>query len=517
MLFKNPSQKNLQLLLVIGCVFVLCGLIFSKAILSLSTAYLILIGILSGDYSEGIARIKENRPLHIFLLFIIFYIGSITWSNNLEAGVTDLISKANLILLPIILVVLPPITEKHKTILLRIFAGLVVLASVIHFFIYQINFTPDKDVRSMSLFLSHIRFSLFVIFGIFILAYQKSTNIYFKIISYLAIVWLLFYTYYAQVLSGILALIICVICIAIHELKSSVQWKKNSSILFLVSTVILILFIIFNFNELNTKKIKIKYYKKHTKLGHIYTHDTLSKSLENGYPIDCFINNEELDSTWKTRSNIPLNSYTKNEYRYYTVLIRYLTSKGLTKDAEGVNKLAQQDIQNIEQGIPTILALESGLKKRIYELQYELNSQQNPNGHSILHRIEYWKTGWSIVKQHYLVGTGIGDYKDAYQQAYIKSKSVLEQKNRLESHNQFLGILIATGSIGLFLFLFHIRTSFLQFWRNKNKIALLFYLICLTSFLAEDTLTTLAGMSFYSFFFGLFINNDQYKNYVKNI
>lgn len=173
--------------------------------------------------------------------------------------------------------------------------------------------------------------------------------------------------------------------------------------------------------------------------------------------------------------------------------------------------------KNIEQGIPTILALESGLKKRIYELQYELNSQQNPNGHSILHRIEYWKTGWSIVKQHYLVGTGIGDYKDAYQQAYIKSKSVLEQKNRLESHNQFLGILIATGSIGLFLFLFHIRTSFLQFWRNKNKIALLFYLICLTSFLAEDTLTTLAGMSFYSFFFGLFINNDQYKNYVKNI
>ncbi len=517
MLLKNTSPKNIQILSVIGCLFVMFGLLFGKAILSLSTAYLILILILSGNYSQGIARLKENRTLHVFLLFILFYIASFTWSNNLEAGLSDLISKANLILLPITLVALPPVTKNNKTILLRIFTGFVLVASIINFVTYQITYSPDKDIRTMSLFISHIRFSLFGIFGIFILAYQKTTNLYLKIISYLAIAWLLYYTYYAQVLSGILALLICLISMSIYELKSSVKWKKITSILFLVSTIFLIIASVINFNDLNTKKKEIKNYLKHTKLGHNYMHDTLSNALENGYPLDCFINKEELDSTWKTRSKIPLNSYTKNEYRYYTVLVRYLTSKGLSKDAEGVNKLTQQDIKNIEQGIPTILALESGLKKRIYELQYELNSQQDPNGHSLLHRIEYWKTGWSIIKQHWIIGTGIGDYKTAYQEAYIKSKSVLEPKNRLESHNQFLGILVATGSIGLILFIIHLIYTFRTFAKNKNKLAILFFIICIVSFLVEDTLTTLAGMSFYGFFFGLFINNDQYKNYVKNI
>ncbi len=509
MLLKNYSPKTIQLLIVIGCVFVIIGLLFSKAILSLSSAYLILVVILSGDYSKGILRIKENITLHVFLLFIVFYIGSLSWSKNLEEGLTDLISKSNLILLPITLVALPPISDKHKTILLRIFVGLVLIASVINFVSYNMSYAPEKDIRTMSIFQSHIRFSLFVVFGIFILAYQKTINLSVKIVSYLGIFWLLFYTYYAQVLSGMLVLIICLICISLYELKSSVKWKKITSIVFIVSTIILIVYISLNFNNLNNIKIEIKSYKKFTKLGHIYTHDTLSKSLENGYPIDCYINIEELDSTWKTRSNIPLNSYTKNEYQYYTVLVRYLTSKGLTKDAEGVNKLTKKDIYNIEHGIPTILALESGLKRRIYELQYELNSKKDPNGHSILHRIEYWKAGWSIFKQNWIIGTGIGDYKEAYQQEYTKSKSVLESKNRLESHNQFLGILVATGVIGLSLLLIHIILTFKVFFQNKNKLALLFFTICTVSFLVEDTLTTLAGMSFYAFFFGLFMKDNS--------
>ena len=509
MLLKNSSPKTIQLLSIIGCVLVLIGLLFSKAILSLSTAYLVLVVIFFVNYTEIRARIKDNRLIHVFLLFILFYIGSLLWSNLIKEGLSDLLSKINLFLLPITLVALPPLTVKHKKSLLQFFTGLIVISSVINFVIYQNTFSPDKDIRTMSLFISHIRFSLFVVFGIFILAYQKTTSIIVKIVCYFVIGWLLFYTYYAQVLSGILALFICTICISIYELKSSVKWKKGISILFLVSTIFLIFISFLYFKDLNTKKKAIKSYSKYTKLGHNYKHDNLSNALENGYPLDCFINIEELDSTWKTRSKILLNSFTKNEFRYYTVLVRYLTSKGLTKDAEGVNKLTQQDIKNIEHGIPTILALESGLKKRIYELQYELNSQHDPNGHSILHRIEYWKTGWTIFEEHWIIGTGIGDYKSLYQAAYTKSNSVLKPKNRLESHNQFLGFLIATGIIGFYLFMLHIIFTFKMFLQYKNKLALLFFTICIVSFFVEDTLTTLAGMSFYAFFFGLFIMGDK--------
>jgi len=238
--------------------------------------------------------------------------------------------------------------------------------------------------------------------------------------------------------------------------------------------------------------------------------------MENGYPLNCFINEQELDSTWKTKSNIALNTHTKNDFSYHTVLIRYLTSKGLTKDAEGINQLSNKDIKNIELGIPTILNLQSGLENKINELHYQLNLFENPNGHSILQRLEYWKTGWSIFKKNWLIGTGIGDYKETYQQEYTKSNSILEPKNRLESHNQFLGIAIATGSLGLFLFLMHMTYTFRMFWQKKEELPILFLSICITSFLVEDTLTTLAGMSFYSFFNGFFISNNSIKNEINN-
>ena len=149
-------------------------------------------------------------------------------------------------------------------------------------------------------------------------------------------------------------------------------------------------------------------------------------------------------------------------------------------------------------------------------MHYELNSFENPNGHSMLQRLEYWRTGWSIFKNKWCIGSGIGDYKEIYQKEYDNLNSLLEQKNRLESHNQFLGIAIATGSIGLLLFLIHITYTFRMFWKKKEVLPILFLSICITSFLVEDTLTTLAGMSFYSFFNGFFISNNSIKNEINN-
>jgi len=509
MLLQKTSPKNTQLLVLVGCFSVIIGLLFSKAILSLSTAYLILLFILRGNYSEGYTRLKKNNAFLFFLVFIAFYGLSLSWSSLIYIGLSDLLSKCNLILLPIVLIALPALSRKNKASILRLFAACVILESCINFSNFYLNFSPDKDIRTMSLFVSHIRFSLFVVFAIFILAYQKQAKISLKIIHWLGIAWLLFYTYYAQVLSGVLALSISSIVLLILGLKNSKKWVKICSLIGIVTIISALIMSVLFFNKNNDENINLKSYPKYTKLGHQYTHDTISKAMENGYPLNCFINEQELDSTWKTKSNIALNTYTKNNFSYRSVLIRYLTSKGLTKDAEGVNKLSQEDIKNISLGIPSILQLKTGLQNRINELKYELNSRGNPNGHSLLHRIEYWKTGWSIFKQHWIIGTGIGDYKDSYQQEYIKSHSILEPKNRLESHNQFLGIAIATGTIGILLFLVHIAYTFRMFWRKKEFIPILFISICITSFLVEDTLTTLAGMSFYSFFIGLFVNNEN--------
>jgi hypothetical protein len=268
---------------------VVIGLLFSKAILSLSTAYFILIFIALGNYSEGFNRIKINKSLLLFILFIGFYITSLFWSELILPGLSDLLSKCNLILLPIVIVALPVLSNKNKSKVLQLFAVLVIIESSINFSVFQLNFSPDKDIRTMSLFISHIRFSLFVVFALFILAFQKKTKIGIKILYLLGITWLLFYTYYAQVLSGVLTCVVCFLVLLIIGVKNSNKWVRNFSYSSITTIILAVILGVVLFNNGIEEKINIKSYPKYTKLGHLYYHDTTSNAMENGFPLDCFI------------------------------------------------------------------------------------------------------------------------------------------------------------------------------------------------------------------------------------
>ncbi len=53
-------------------------------------------------------------------------------------------------------------------------------------------------------------------------------------------------------------------------------------------------------------------------------------------------------------------------------LIRYLNSKGLRKDAEGMDQLDEKDIRNVEQGIANqYYAKKFNLNSRIYKFLWE--------------------------------------------------------------------------------------------------------------------------------------------------
>ena len=184
------------------------------------------------------------------------------------------------------------------------------------------------------------------------------------------------------------------------------------------------------------------------------------------------------------------------------VLYRYLTSKGLTKDAYGLRKLSKEDIRAIENGIPSILEINKGLVPKIEFYIKNFNLNKDPNGNSLLQRLEYWRIGSAIFLEHPVIGVGIGDYKASFIAEYKKRKTKLFLQNRLETHQQFLSIFIATGCIGgcLFLLIFYFFIRQL----SKNLLAIYFIGIIISSFLVEDTLTTLAGMGFFGLFYGVF-------------
>lgn len=74
-------------------------------------------------------------------------------------------------------------------------------------------------------------------------------------------------------------------------------------------------------------------------------------------------------------------------------LIRYMTSLNLTKDAEGMKKMTEKDVQNVENGDANYLYAKTFSLRKNFRNSVESNlysSDANPNG---MFHYEYWSFG----------------------------------------------------------------------------------------------------------------------------
>ena len=504
------DKKNYLSNIYYLCVCLLAiGLCTSKALVSLSAAAMFTLALFSFKSIDFKSQLKKNKSFFYFVLFFIYYCLSTLWSSDLTMAIQDIVSKLTLVIVPFALII-KPIDSKWLERLYSIFVWSVLSTSIYNFIHFQFFTSNIEDIRELSFFVSHIRFSLFICFSIGLI-FRKILSVknrYWRSLYFLFLGWLLFYLNFSEVLSGILALMggILVLClIGIFKHSKKYKWFYFSGLILIVGSFLLFGFYLKKYDT--SSIISPRTYPTTTKLGNIYTHDTLSKSMENGNYIHLFICNKEIDSVWPKISNCLLDKQNKNGYQTRMVLYRYLTSKGLTKDADGLRKLSKEDIRAIENGIPSILEINKGLVSKIKFYIKNFNFNKDPNGNSLLQRLEYWRVGSAIFLENPIIGVGIGDYKASFVDEYITRKTKLFPQNRLETHQQFLSILIATGCIGGCLFLltfyFFIRQSL------KNLLAIYFIGIILASFLVEDTLTTLAGMGFFGLFYGVFQNSTS--------
>jgi hypothetical protein len=233
-------------------------------------------------------------------------------------------------------------------------------------------------------------------------------------------------------------------------------------------------------------------------------------STENAY-IFLFINENELREEWSNRSNTDYESSVPSGYNKY-VLFRYLTSKGLRKDADGLKKLTDQDIRNIEHGIPNYLFAEKlPVYNRIYQLIWEFDVYQkggNPSGHSFTQRIEYYKIAWQIIREHFWVGTGTGGYFKAYQEKYDQNPYFKDEQFRQRSHNMFLCYWVDYGLIGLGFICFAFTYPVFREKKQKSFLLLIFLFIVLLSCLNEDTLANHDGITFFATLYAVFLFAD---------
>jgi hypothetical protein len=508
--------KILDILQWVGFAIVLVALPFSNFFISFGSFWLVgvwLLNLLNAHFTNSTAKeyfknFLSKKYYHAPTLIFMLPLIGLLWTEDFKFGAWDLRTKLPLLFMPLLVTTLRPMSARAVEALLATFVSALGIAALICIGVYfGLGKKPILNIRDISIFISHIRFSMLLVLGsaIIILSWLKKGKwvvaSIILLLIYFSFMWLI------ESLTGILLLLAVGFILAYFFFSSRdnkiLKWVLPS--LLLVASVGGTMYVVTAFNKYftaeNLDQVKLE---MTTPRGAIYTHYPENSMLENGHYIYYYICWDELKEGWTKRSKIHFDSLDCKGNEVKWTLIRYITSKGMRKDLDGVKALTDQDIEHIEGGIPSYLFYsQSGITKRLNKVFFEYDNYRNggsPNGHSVFQRLEFWKTGWDIFSRNLWIGVGTGDLKKSFKEQYELNQTKLEEKNRLRAHNQFLTFFISYGIIGGLLFLVFFFYPLFYSEVRKNPYYIVLLAICAISFLTEDTLETQVGVTFYAFF-----------------
>lgn len=471
-----------------------------------------ILSVIGNNLAGKFRMVAKNRILLIVISVYLIHVVGLLYSTDIQYALKDLRIKLPLLSLPILLATSKMLDwDQFKKLML--FLCMAVLAGSIVSMYVKLTRTIT-DPREISVFISHIRFALLICFTIFILLFFIIRKVYhnpiINISMVLSVFWLVIFLFILKSLTGI---VICAIILLTSILIFIFSRKK-----FLIPGIVVLLFLgigvwqyVRDVNKELTVAAPVQFSKldKYTALGNPYVHDIQKYGIESGRYVGLYISERELEQAWNSRSSLPYSGTDKRGQELRYTLIRYLHSKGYRKDAEGVQKLTQGEVGNIERGVADVDYLKDfDVRARLEQFLLGYHSYRNsndPNASSFMQRVEYWKTSIYIISKKPIIGSGTGDLNLAFERAYNETHSKLEPTYRHRSHNQFLAIGIAFGLIGLFLFAFALIYPPICLGKFKNYIYLVFFIIVMISMLTEDTLETQAGVTFFAFFNALFL------------
>jgi hypothetical protein len=484
----------------------------------MSICQFVLLGnwLLEGRFQKKWQIIKTRKSLLIFLSIFFVHILWLFNTSDFTYGLHDIKIKLPLLVLPLVIATSKPLDKPKINLLFHCFTGAVFIASLISTAIlFQWIDRPITDRREISIFISHIRFSLLIVLTIVIYIYRILSSLikYQKVewFNFVIIAWFLVFLMWLQALTGIVILAICTfVLLIIYLQKIQYHFLKIALTLFVYALPTFGVFYLINSVQkfYNVDLVDKSKLPQKTINGNYYVQDTLSKSIENGHYVWLNVCEKELQKEWNKRSNYKYWGQDRRGQSVRTTLIRYLTSKGLGKDSLGVSFLNDKDIKNVEAGMANYIFARKGIYPRIYEVIWEFDNYLNygsVNGHSVIQRIIYLKISSEIIKENFWFGAGTGDVQKSFDNAYKGNYSYILEDFRHRAHNQFVTFFI---SFGIFGFLWVVFAFFYPAFAEKkwtNFYFLSFFMIAILSFLNEDTLETQAGATFFSYFYALFL------------
>lgn len=512
---ENGKRKTESTLLFICLAIMAASLTLSPFMMSVSQFLLLFTWLFTGDpVKEKVKRFCHNRIALLLVSLYLLHVVGLLYTTDFQYAFKDLRVKLPLLTFPIILSSVKPLEKRLLDLLMQVYVAAVFVATCISFNIWLRH--DYVDIRNISHFISHIRFCLNIVFVVGIIGYYlftRHTPWWEKLLQIALIAWFLFQLFIFESLSGYIALIGMVtaslLYVCLTKVKS-VIWR--TAIVLVIIGIPLTLGVIgyrWASSLLEIPPVDLERLDQKTAQGNDYVHDTTYFPVEDGQYVGLYLCRTELREAWNRRSALDYDGKTLNGENLEITLVRYMASKDLRKDAEGIAALTEQDIKNVERGVANYVNWKHpGVHSRLSSTLFEYSQYQrgnNPNGGSLSQRLEYTKASFYLIKKHPVFGVGTGDIPNAYAQAYDEMQSPLEQQFRHKAHNQYLSITVGFGLVGLVLFLIILLYPYLSSRRYRTFLYTIFMVILLISMLPEDTIETQAGVSWFAFFNSLLI------------
>lgn len=489
--------------------FLLCfmavGMPNLNLLMSMATILLLLFWFFVPGPRTGWKAFKKNRIAVLLLGLFAIHVIWLLNTSDFSYAFKDLRIKLTLAVLALVLGSVPFERRQLKLFFLALSAG--VWIATLSGYVRYLNLPPDfHDYREIVQGVSHIRLSLMMVMLVagIIYFWRELTNVW-RAYSLVVIVNVLVFFNVLQSATGFMVLMVTLWFTILYVL-----WRKPLRYLLLFSGGSLLIcggifgYCYMYYQEYFTPKNPNEELALYTANGRPYTHHTNLGLVENGNYIYNYINKVELDSTWNRRSDRKIVSDSSKK-AIEPNLMRYLTSKGLRKDSAGIMQLSDADIRNIEHGYPNErYANSSGLYHRFHAFMFGMHVYHTTgvaSGLSFFQRVVFWKTAIHIIKQHFWLGTGTGDIKQAFYDAHRELHPDLDKRYWLRSHNQFLTFFAAFGVFGFAYFLMLFGFAFYR--RRWDYLTVAFLLVAFISCLTEDTIESQAGVTFFAVFFAL--------------
>ena len=515
---------------LLGLLMVAVGLTLSPFLMGMSQFWLAAVwlidGILTKDFKDKFSRFWHNKAAVLLVAFYLMHVIGLLWTSDFQYALKDLRVKLPILVMPFVLSSMELLDRKRFDLVMLIYVVSVFIATQFSFVSYLKH--DYEDVREISHFISHIRFCLNIVFSMALVGYYifkkritkgkgvPAFQVRYAVDQFLMWFLMFWFTYVIFIFESLSGYVILGAVALVSAIYAFLQWKKSRGWNLAVGVAVLVALVVgiavvvhFVKPMLKVEPVDFTALEKKTALGNDYWHDTICNPVEDGKYVGLYYCRKELQEVWPQRSDLPLEGTTLNGESLEATLARYLTSKDLRKDAQGVMALTDEDVRNIEQGVANYNNWKHpGMHARLSSTLFEYNLYRrfnNPNGGSLSQRLEYTRASFHLIGQHPWFGVGTGDVPQAFAQTYDEIHSPLKEEYRFRAHNQYLAIAVAFGLVGLAFFLFVLFYPWFSSKQHRTYLYMVFLCIMLLSMFPEDTLETQAGATLFAFFVSILL------------